>query len=336
MDVNPVRLACVGLGRWSGILTESVHGKSARIRIVSCFSRDGSRQARFADRFGCRQVETFEAVLRDPEVEGVVLTTPHTLHAEQVIAVAQAGKHVFVEKPLALSTADAIRAAAACQEAGVVLAVGHHRRRQGANRRLKAILQANGLGVPLQAEGNLSAGVPAEYQPGSWRTRRAESPAGGMAGMGIHHVDTLQYLLGPIVRVMAMSKRLAAPGDLDDATAALFEFQRGPLGCLGTCLSAPRVLYLNVYGTEANAFSEGEGERLFLQLAGQEDRIPLPVSPVDALREELEDFARAVRGEGAYEVTPDEAVRAVAVCEAIVRSSETGRCQDVSQILPTG
>jgi predicted dehydrogenase len=264
-------------------------------------------------------------------VEGVVLTTPHTLHAEQVVAAAQAGKHVFVEKPLALSTADAIRAAAASRQAGIVLAVGHHRRRQGANRRLKAILHANGLGVPLHAEGNLSAWAPAEYQSGSWRARRSESPVGGMAGMGIHHVDTLQYLLGPIVRVMAMSKRLAATVDLDDTTAALFEFRRGPLGSLGTCLVAPRVLYLNVYGTEANAFSEGEGEKLFLQSAGQADRIPVPIQPVDALQEEMEDFARAVRKEGTYEVSPDDAIRAVAVCEAIMRSSETGQSQDVSQ-----
>jgi predicted dehydrogenase len=152
-----------------------------------------------------------------------------------------------------------------------------------------------------------------------------------MAGMGIHHVDTLQYLLGPIVRVMAMSKRLAATVDLDDTTAALFEFRRGPLGSLGTCLVAPRVLYLNVYGTEANAFSEGEGEKLFLQSAGQADRIPVPIQPVDALQEEMEDFARAVREEGTYEVSPDDAIRAVAVCEAIMRSSETGQSQDVSQ-----
>lgn len=334
MAVEPVRVAAVGIGRWSGILAESVHGKSDRIQIVTCYTRNEGRRAQFAGKYGCRQARTYDEVLRDPEVEGILLTTPHTLHADHTIAAAEAGKHVFVEKPFTLLTTDALRAAAACEAAGVVLAVGHSRRRQPTNRKLKAMLRAKELGVPVQAECNLSAGAPLEYVPGSWRSRRAESPAGGMAGMGVHHVDTLQYLLGPIARVMAMSKRLAAAVDLDDATAILFEFERGPVGFLGTCLLVPKVLYLNVYGTEANAYSEGEGARLFVQQKGREDKVPVPIQPVDILREELEEFARAVHGEEPYEVTPEEAIRVVAVCEAAVRSSQTGRAEEVSQFLP--
>ncbi len=333
MAANPVRVASVGIGWWSGVLADSVHGKSDLIRVVSCYTRDEAKRAQFAGKYGCRQAKTYDEVLRDPEVEGVLLTTPHTLHADHTIAAAQAGKHVFVEKPFTLLTADAVKAAEACRAAGVVLAVGHSRRRQPTNRKLKALLEAKELGVPVQAECNLSAGVALNYKPGSWRAQRAESPAGGMAGMGVHHVDTLQYLLGPIARVSALSKRTATPVDIDDATAIVFEFERGPLGFLGTCLVIPKVLYLNVYGTEANGYTEGEGARLFLQKRGTEEKVPVPLHPVDIVREELEDFARAVRRQGTYEVTPQDAIRVVAVYEAIVRSSEAGRVVKVSESL---
>ncbi len=333
MAANPVRVASVGIGWWSGVLADNIHGKSDQIQIVSCFTRDEGKRAQFAGKYGCRQARSYDEVLRDPEVEGVLLTTPHTLHADHTTSAAQAGKHVFVEKPFTLLTADAVKAAAACRKAGVVLAVGHSRRRQPTNRKLKAMLEAKELGTPVQAECNLSAAGALGYKPGMWRAQRAESPAGGMAGLGVHHVDTLQYLLGPIGRVAAMSKRLAAPVDLDDATAILFEFERGPLGFLGTCLVLPKVLYLNVYGTEANVYTEGEGARLFVQKKGTEEKVSVPMPPVDIIREELEDFARAVRRQGTYDVTPDDAVRVVAVYEAIVRSSQSGRAVNVSEFL---
>jgi len=333
MAANPVRVASVGIGWWSGVLADNIHGKSDLIKIVTCYTRDEGKRAKFAAKYGCRQAVSYDEILKDSEVEGVLLTTPHTLHADHTISAAQAGKHVFVEKPFTLLTADAVKSAAACRKAGMVLAVGHSRRRQPTNRKLKAMLEAKELGTPIQAEGNISAGAALGYKPGYWRASRAESPAGAMAGLGVHHVDTFQYLLGPIARVMAMSKRLAAPVDVDDATAILLEFERGPLGFLGTCLVLPKVLYLNVYGTEANVCTEGEGTKLFVQKKGSEEKVSVPMQPVDIIREELEDFARAVRRQGTYEVTPEDAIRVVAVYEAIVRSGETGRAVNVSELL---
>ncbi len=333
MAANPVRVASVGIGWWSGVLADSVHGKSDLIKIVTCTTRDEGKRAQFAAKYGCRQAKSYDDVLRDPEVEGILLTTPHTLHAEHTIAAAQAGKHIFVEKPFTLTAADGRKAADACRKAGVVLAVGHSRRRQPTNRKIKAMLQAKELGVVIQAECNLSAGGALGYKPGFWRASRVESPAGGMTGMGVHHVDTLQYLLGPITRVMAMSKRLAAPVDIDDATAIVFEFQSGPLGFLGTSIVTPKVLYGNVYGTEANVYAEGEGARLYVQKKGSEEKVSVPIQPVDILREELEDFARAARKQGTYDVTPEDAIRVVAVLEAIIRSSETGRAVNVADFL---
>jgi len=288
-----IQIGIIGTG-WIGEIRAHTCARHPLVEGLHLAETDEARLRRVAKDTGARTATTdYRELLTRKDVEAVLVATSGS-HREAALRALAAGKHVFVEKPFTLLAADAVKAAAACQAAGVVLAVGHSRRRQPTNRKLKAMLQAKELGVPIQAECNLSAGAALGYKPGFWRADRAESPAGGMAGLGVHHVDTLQYLLGPIARVMAMSKRLAAPVDLDDATAILLEFERGPLGFLGTCLVLPKVLYLNVYGTEANVHTEGEGAKFFVQKKGTEEKVSVPMAPVDIIGEELEDFARAV------------------------------------------
>lgn len=323
---EPVRAAAVGIGWWSGILADAIP-KGTGLRLVTCATRSPEKRAAFAEKYGCRQAESLDAVLKDPEVEAVLLTTPHTLHGQQAIAAAQAGKHVFVEKPFTLTVAEARRATEACRRAGVVLAVGHGRRRQPANRTLKALIGEGALGRVVQIEGNLSSTTGLSLKPGGWRTDPRETPAGAMTGLGIHHVDTFRYLLGPIARVMALSRRQIITGmEIDDTTGILFEFASGALGYLGTALVfANRTNLLAVHGTEAQAFSETEGSRLSLRKKGEPDPSPVPLQPVDIIVEELAEFARCVRQGGRPEVGGEEGTANVAVLEAIVASIATDR-----------
>ena len=256
----------------------------------------------------------------------MLITTPHSLHAEQVVAAARHGKGVFVDKPFSLTTADGRRATEACRRAGVVLAVGHQRRRQAASRALKRLVDEGALGRVAQIEGNFSADIGFNLKPGMWRTDRAETPGGAMTNLGIHHVDTFQYLLGPIVRVMALSRRLALTDvPIDDTTSILFEFASGGLGYLGTSWTA----VIAVHGTEAQAWSEADGARLFLARRGASERTEVSLTPVDAVVEELAEFARCVRERGQPEVGGEVATANVAVLEAIVESIETGRAARV-------
>ena len=111
---NPVKVASIGIGWWSGMLADAVAQTDA-LEIVTCFTRNPEKRAGFAEKYGCRQAETYEEVLSDPEVEGVLLTTPHTLHRENIEDSARAGKHVFVEEPLAHTVQEAKAAVAACE-----------------------------------------------------------------------------------------------------------------------------------------------------------------------------------------------------------------------------
>src|SRR5262249_31574543 len=140
-----VRVAAIGTGRWGGTLADAA-GRGTGLSIAAGASRSAANRGAVAKTYGCRDLPTLDAVLADREVEGVLITTPHTAHAEHIVAAASAGKHVFVDKPFTLKVADARRATEACRQAGVVLAVGHQRRKQAASRALKPLIHQAAFG----------------------------------------------------------------------------------------------------------------------------------------------------------------------------------------------
>src|SRR3989449_6362435 len=122
--MTPVRVAVVGVGWWGRVLADAA-GRGTGLGIAACTGRSPENRATFAQSYGCRDLASYEAVLADPAVEGVLITTPHSLHAEQVVAAARHGKDVLVDKPFSLTTADGRRATEACRRAAVGLPVGH-------------------------------------------------------------------------------------------------------------------------------------------------------------------------------------------------------------------
>jgi predicted dehydrogenase len=318
-----VGLGLVGLGWWGGVLAESV-GRSGSARIVSCFARSEDARASFADRFGCRAAPSLEALLDDRDLVGVLLATPHSTHVGLIEAAAAAGKHVFVEKPLALTVAEANRAAAAAERAGVVLQVGHNRRRQPANRRIKAMIDAGDLGTVFQLEGTHS--MPSGFKPNlpAWRSDPDECPFGGMTGLGVHTIDTFHYFMGPARRLTAFSARIEGFLALDTATTVVLEYGGGVLGSVSTSYFASPTIKLGVLGSEASAWNEEDGARLFTQLRTEPSRTERDVEAIDTLVDELEEFARCIRGEAEPETGAMAGVEVALVLEGMRRSVDSG------------
>ncbi|MEK6709296.1 MAG: Gfo/Idh/MocA family oxidoreductase [Nitrospinota bacterium] len=336
MAKGPVRACIVGTGWWGG-----EHAKAARrvenLQVTACFSPAAPRRAAFAAAHGCRALESWEAVLRDPEIEALILATPHTTHARLVEEAASAGKHVLVEKPFVLHVPDGQRAIAACERAGVRLAVGHQRRCQPGHRELKRLIDAERLGQVIQIEGNFSYDFGFRLDLASWRADPAESPAGGMTGLGVHHADTLQYLFGPVKRLAAMSRSVHPRTPLDDVTGVLLEFEGGAVGYLGANLLTPKVFYIRAHGTEANAWAENEGTVLTFHKKGaaqpEVTHYPAEGDPVtNPVADEQADFAAAIRGNRPPEVDGAAGLRASAVLEGITVSSREGRTVDLSEL----
>lgn len=327
--MEPLKVASIGLGWWGGVLAEK--SVAAGLELVSCFARTPENRDQFAAAHGCRSAGSWDEVLSDPDVEAVLLATPHSTHADQVVEAASAGKHVFCDKPFTLTVAEGKRAVKAAEDAGVVLQVGHNRRRQPANRRLKAMVDNGELGVIHYAEANLS--YPKGLDPrGGWRGDPAECPAGGMTGLGVHMADTLIYLLGPASRVSAFSRQVIGVGTLDDVTTATLEFESGPLGFLGTSMVIPNIAKTALWGTEAAAANEVDGERFFVQRTGEMDRIEQDIETLDTVRDELEEFASNIRNGTRPETGGVESLEAVAILEGIVESAATGTVVDLDEV----
>lgn len=327
--MEPVRVASVGLGWWGGNLAEKA--PHAGLEIVSCFARTAEPREEFARAHDARPAASLDELLADPDVEGLLIATPHSTHADLVVEAAAAGKHLFVDKPFTLTVAEARRASNAAAAAGVVLQVGHNRRRQPGMRRLKKMVDAGELGMIHYAEANLS--YPKGLNPRSgWRGDPAESPAGGMAGLGVHMADNLIYLLGLPVRVAAFSRQIIGVGKLDDATTATLEFESGALAVLATAMVIPDIARTAVWGTEAAAWNDVDGERFYVQQVGEKDRSEQPVETLDTVVDELEEFAANIRTGSRPETGGPEALEVVAVFEGIVESAASGTVVDLREV----
>ena len=179
---DKVRLGSVGLGWWGGVLADGAAAGDEAV-VVSCFARTPETREKFANDRGLRAAASFEDMLADDEIEGVLLATSHESHADMIEAAASAGKHIFVEKPFTLSVDDGKRAIAAAEKAGVVLQVGHNKRRQPANRRLKQMIESGDLGSVVMVETHQNAPNALKFAGEYWRASRDESPLGSMTSL---------------------------------------------------------------------------------------------------------------------------------------------------------
>ena len=311
---EPVRLGFVGLGWWGDQLAQAVSRVDAGV-IASCFARSEESRASFAAAHGCRAAGSFEELLADDAIDGLVLATPHSTHLPMIRAAAQAGKHVFVEKPLAVHHREADAAVTAARAAGIVLQVGHHRRKVAATRALRAGIDAGRFGTVHLLEATMTS--PSDITPRrGWRGDPEECPLGGMTALGVHMVDSIHYLAGDVDEVYAVTRRLLARGTLDDVTTLSMTLVSGPLATLSTSVVLPRQTTISVHGHEGSGWSERDGEELYLQPADASARQPQPIDPIDAVAEQMREFADCIRTGRDPEATGERARNVVAVLEA--------------------
>ncbi len=319
-----LQAAIVGMGKWGRTLVESVQGKpDSLIGFIAGCTRTPEGAAEWAAGQVIRLLPSYEAVLHDAAVDAVVLATPHAQHAAQIVAAARAGKHVFVEKPFTLTKASAEAAVAACDAAGVVLALGHNRRFLPAAQEMKRLLVSGELGTLLHAEGQFSGPSAAGYRRGTWRTDPSESPLGGMGGMGVHVVDMLIHLVGPVSEVTVLSSARALDNGMDDTTAALFGFASGATGTFATLALAARYWRIALFGSDGFAEMRGPDALIRGRRIGEGWTRSFP--PVDTEHAELQAFASASAGGRPYPLPPAEAVHGVAVLETMAAAARFGR-----------
>jgi predicted dehydrogenase len=330
--VEPVRVACIGMGWWSDVLADAVT-RSSKLKIVACFSRSEQKRQAFATKYGCRALPSYEAMLGDAEVEAIINTTPNDVHLETTRMAAQAGKHIFLDKPIANTVSDGRKITESCRQAGVVLALGYQRRRESHFRWIKQQIDNGVFGKMVNAEANISRDRLGQFDLSSWRYTAAGMPGGVMLQIGIHYADVLDYLLGPINAVSGQFVRLVLPGDNPDVASLILEHESGALSTLNASYASASEYYLmNVYGKEATAYYDLH-HGLSLLKRGEKRPVVVPCETNDAFVEELEEFAAAVRGGGRPEVGGEYATKSLAVVRAGILSAREGRRVEVAEIL---
>jgi predicted dehydrogenase len=320
------------MGWWSDVLADAAR-RSGVIEIVSCYSRSADKRRAFAAKYGGRAAESYEEILRDEAIEAIVNTTPNSAHLETTRMAAAAGKHVFLDKPIANSVAEGAEITRVCVQAGVVLALGYQRRRESQFRWIKAEIEAGRFGRLVQAEANISRDRLGKIDLSSWRYQAAGMPGGVMLQIGIHYVDVLEMLLGPVARVNGMLAQLVLPGDNPDVASLMLEHENGAISNLtASYASASEYYMMNVYGKEASAYYD-----LFSGLRhlrrGESKARPIATESNDTIREELEEFVRCVRSEAKPETGGHWATRNLAVIAAGVISAREGRVVEVTEVL---
>lgn len=332
MSPEPVRLASLGMGWWSDVLADAA-GRSDQIEIVSCFTRSEEKREAFAKKYGCAAAGSYEEILGDPAVEGIINTTPNDVHLETTRLAAEAGKPIFLDKPIANSIADGREISRVCKEAGVLISIGYQRRRESHFQWIRKQIDDGKFGKLVQAEANISRDREGQFDLSSWRYQASGMPGGVMLQIGIHYVDVLEFLMGPVAAVSARSAQLVLPGDNPDVANMLMEHEGGAQSILSASYASASEYYLmNIYGKEATAYFDLFGGLRCLT-RGAERPENISVEKNDTIREELEEFACCIRSGGKPEVDADRAVASLAVIRAGIRSAAEGRRVEVAEIL---
>jgi len=332
MAVEPLRVASLGMGWWSDVLADAIN-RSGKLTITACYSRSEEKRAAFAAKYGCRAVASYEAILADKDIEAVINTTPNGVHLETTRAAADAGKHVFLDKPIANTVSDGRRITELCRKAGVVLALGYQRRRENQFRWIKRQIDEGVFGKLVNAEANISRDRLGKIDLGSWRYQAAGMPGGVMLQIGIHYTDVLEYLIGPVKAVSGQFARLVLPGDNPDVASLVLEHENGALSTLNASYASASEYYLmNIYGKEATAYYDMfEGLRMLKR--GEKKPVNVPFANKDTIAEELEEFADAIRNGGAPEIGGEYATTSLAVIRAGILSAREGRHVEIAEIL---
>ena len=325
-----MKVACIGMGWWSDVLADAIK-RSGKLEIVSCYSRSEEKRRKFAAKYGCTPAATYEEILSNEKIEAIINTTPNSVHLETTVAAAAARKHVFLDKPIANTIADARFLTQACRQAKVVLALGYQRRRESHFRWVKQ--RIGEFGKLVNAEANISRDRLGQIDPDSWRYTAAGMPGGVMLQIGIHYTDLLEYLLGPVKAVSGSFVRLVLPGDNPDVASLILEHENGAQSTLNASYASASEYYLmNIYGKEASAYYDLHQGLRFLK-RGSTKAENVVIGKNDPIVEELEEFATAVRGEAEPEMDGERGTRSLAVILAGIRSAKEGRRVETKEIL---
>ena len=300
-------------------------------RLVSFQSRTASQAEAFARRHGAARYTTSRAeLLADPEVTAVYVATEHHRHAEDVIAAAEAGKHVLCEKPMANSVADCRRMIEACRSNGVALQIAYYRRYYPKMLRVKELLDSGAIGRPVSVQIHYSQRLePERVTPDNWRLRAEHSGGGALVDTGSHRLDLLCWLLGEPESVYAFAEREELEMDAPDCESLLIRMASGVHAVTVHGYRTPSEDRFDIVGTEGILSATSLDEpTLRLSTAAGEQTWELP-RHANVHYPLFEDFARRLAAGEPPRYTGEDGLQASRIIEAAYRSARSAQLEQV-------
>jgi len=328
-EENNLTIAIAGFGWWGQHIAKRLK-ENKRFTVAAIIEPDDTRAQDIAD-INLNRLESIDQALEDQSIEAIILTTPNVMHESQVTQIAQAGRHVFCEKPLGLTGDSARRSVAECEKAGVVLGIGHERRFEPALKKVKQMIGDNTLGTIMHAESAFSHDKLINVPSGDWRTLKETAPAAAMTGMGIHLTDLYISYFGPVKTVQALTAKRVLDWETGDVVTVQLKFEAGMTATLSAILYTPHFIRLHVFGSKAavevrnNTHPDTPGgiAQMVLSRTDQQALVE-DFDWTDTVVENLEAFANAIAGIAPYPYTHEQLIGNIVVLEAITQSAETG------------
>ena len=328
-----IRAAIIGLGWWGQTILKTLTSSAIIAPVLGIDPRQQARTAALA--LGIETAPRFEDALADANIDAVILCTPQQYHAEQIVAAARSGRHIFCEKPLCTTSPAAEAAIAAVSKAGVQLGVGHERRFEPAIIEMRKRFGSGEFGHPLLLEGNFSQDKFLNLPRDNWRLSNAANPVGPLSATGIHMVDLSIALLGRPVAIWARLAQLGSDFENGDTLSMTIGFESGATAMLGAVLATPFMGRLALLGSKGwmdiRDRSHPENSAGWDVTSVHRDEAPVTAfyPPHPAVRDNLEAFGRAALGQAPYPVAPEEMLANVRSFEAIQRSVKSGAIETV-------
>jgi predicted dehydrogenase len=321
-----IRIGIIGLGWWGKQIVTCL-SDSSRFKVVAGCDIDTKMAAPFAASHRFDLTEDYRALLKRPDVDAVAVVTPHLLHEEMAVEAFRTGKHVFCEKPLALTAASAERILAACTKTGSVLGIGHERRYEPAMEEMRRLFETGALGRLLHLDANVSHSNFRRMDPSNWRRDPRHAPAGAWTALGIHLGDMFVSLAGRPTRVTGRTASQIFPPPSEDFVSAEIDFENGARGRI-TCLSTPPF-----YGRFTLVCDQGwvevqEGGNVdigipssFIHCAVDGSRQTRTYEHANTVRMNFEAWADAVEGRAPYRFIAEELLSNIRILDAVTRSA---------------
>jgi predicted dehydrogenase len=324
------------MGWWGRKILTVLQAAPADIRVLRAVEPNLESVKAVCAEKGVPLSASYADALDDPTVEAVVLATPHALHGAQIEAAVAAGKHVFCEKPLALTKSGAEKAVALCRDAGLVLGMGHERRWEPPIAEMLAKADAGDFGRIHQIEANFSHDKFLTLDRNNWRLQANQAPAGGMTATGIHLLDLSVRLLGPAESVLCICEQLSSDLPQGDTVAAYVKFRGGGTSYVSASLANPFMSRFTVYGAKGwvdirdKAHVEAPDGWIVTSAMAGGPISTVEIPPAEPVKDNLVSFARAVRGAESYPITGEQLVDDIALLEAVFASASSGKIQAVA------